>query len=709
MPQQQGGSKASKQKQKGGHLNASSLGLGPLLTNEKLFGLHHFDHLWEAFNKSAPTSVDFSNNRIRKLDLSADRDGRGLQYVERLDLSNNVLTLFDGRNMTSATELVFLDLGHNGLRTIANLAFLQNLQVLNLSHNELKDLRSFRNTKVCSSLQLLDISCNSIVGISGMAEVAQMPNLKSLSMLNNLITVDRQVEAFCILGCVSLENLNGHPVPPSLRKRVCQWGVTTREGRGLVRFLRDALLALEGRSERCLLALRQADPAIPIIARAEQPVKSAILLAREALSKGRKPKPLPMGCRTGGEEETSTVKIIVPGEEQEEEEDEEGLTGIPEEEKKKKAEEKKQAAKTSLLLQWYTAIAAERPSSTAPQLAAPFDKLSINQLTRWNPRRPIRNHLTRWHREVEYRSNLVWAYREKIASIQTAEARGRKIDCGATAKLIEETQKDEEQEEGVTEEGVKPLETEKKSETETKSKRDKGGSVVFGGGAVRSRGSTVEGQTATLGGSGREKPGVGRQNAYRASELIPRRPFLSPETAEAPSVATGVFPSRRSSAPSYVSSVPHSRAPTPPAPPSSSLARSGLGGGEERGGASESRALSVPPPAPRTVSPAPSVMAVGSQPKSRLGTATASATAVSREGGGSEREERGGSKGRDGHQAAAPEGGAEEPSRLAFRPLARGPPKGRAVALSPPPSRQGRGRVGGGMRGRGGGRARGRV
>ena len=145
--------------------------------------------------------LNLQSNQITKIG-----DGlRGLEYLRRLDVSNNYIEKIDG--LSSCVRLTYLDMSSNKLSSIKNLGRLKSLKTLKLNGNKLVRLRGLDKLK---SLTDLHMDRNELIDIS---HLALIPTIKSLHLReNSLGDMDK-----CGLVLVSLTNLSqlyveGNPI-----------------------------------------------------------------------------------------------------------------------------------------------------------------------------------------------------------------------------------------------------------------------------------------------------------------------------------------------------------------------------------------------------------------------------------------------------------------------------------------------------------------
>ncbi|XP_063952426.1 leucine-rich repeat serine/threonine-protein kinase 2-like isoform X4 [Lytechinus pictus] len=175
--------------------------------------------------------VDLSANNVSDLTPLARAPHRLLQefrFLEKLDLSDNGLTEFPRELTDCMPELQELNLRCNGITELpTHLLSLSKLTLLDLSHNQIKDLNKTRPGDTAFKLAELDLSHNATVRFPSWLsmfvpslqkltlasnKIETIPNkplnlqlLKSLDLSNNKLTTLTPV---FLHGCLSLEQLS---------------------------------------------------------------------------------------------------------------------------------------------------------------------------------------------------------------------------------------------------------------------------------------------------------------------------------------------------------------------------------------------------------------------------------------------------------------------------------------------------------------------
>ncbi|PHJ23599.1 leucine rich repeat [Cystoisospora suis] len=218
-----------------GSMEASGIGLGPVLTGEKLAGL-----ILAAVPKKMKgcQHLDISRNDIRKICVSlGEIVGLGLETVEHLVLRGNLLRQLDGRVLTFPHVHV-LDVSGNLISQILHFEGQFELQKLYLRGNRLTDINGLADSPLQHTLEVLDVSENNISDLRGLATLSVMENLRALNVLGNPIETHPLVgnvvlEGFCMLCCPLLEVLNNRRITPEIRDAVICWSSDEPQGRAV--------------------------------------------------------------------------------------------------------------------------------------------------------------------------------------------------------------------------------------------------------------------------------------------------------------------------------------------------------------------------------------------------------------------------------------------------------------------------------------------
>lgn len=112
----------------------------------------------------------------------------------QLDLSSAELQSLDSYDLTRYASVTAVDLSHNALSSLTELAFLSHLTQLDVSHNRLRRLAGVPSL---TSLTSLDISYNSV---SSLSEVSKLVNLKTLTASCNMISTLAPLAAAAATG-----------------------------------------------------------------------------------------------------------------------------------------------------------------------------------------------------------------------------------------------------------------------------------------------------------------------------------------------------------------------------------------------------------------------------------------------------------------------------------------------------------------------------
>ncbi|CBZ53100.1 putative leucine rich repeat protein [Neospora caninum Liverpool] len=216
-------------------LEAAGLGLGPVLTGEKLTGL-----LLAAVPKQIKgiKVLDLSQNTIRKLSVSLGEIAElGLESVQDLILRGNLLRQLDGRLLTFP-RLSRLDVSENILCQVLNFETHFGLRELFFRQNRLKDINGFGRTPLHHTLERLDLSENDISDLRGLAALVTLEKLRELDVRGNPVEEhplqgNAVLEGFCMLACPLLESLNGRPITEKVRDAVICWSSDDPRGRAV--------------------------------------------------------------------------------------------------------------------------------------------------------------------------------------------------------------------------------------------------------------------------------------------------------------------------------------------------------------------------------------------------------------------------------------------------------------------------------------------
>ncbi|CAF1219743.1 unnamed protein product [Adineta ricciae] len=136
-------------------------------------------------NNNLVSSIDLSSNAIKRIDPNAFIQ---LDFLSVLNLNNNQLRTLGSENQSFLFplngKLRALDLAHNFLHDMNQIANLSHLEVLELYGNEIKELNesSFRNLH---HLQYLDLSYNQIQSIH--SSVFDHTSIRELDLSSNLL------------------------------------------------------------------------------------------------------------------------------------------------------------------------------------------------------------------------------------------------------------------------------------------------------------------------------------------------------------------------------------------------------------------------------------------------------------------------------------------------------------------------------------------
>ncbi|XP_078034953.1 uncharacterized protein LOC144468991 isoform X2 [Augochlora pura] len=123
----------------------------------------------------------------------------GEPRLRLLSLQHNLLTKIENSNFSQLTKLVFLDLYDNQIEKICNFEILENLRVLLIGKNRIKNIEGMTHL---SKLEVLDLHGNQIL------QVSDLENLTSLKVLNLAGNNIKTIGYHDFQGLTSLKELN---------------------------------------------------------------------------------------------------------------------------------------------------------------------------------------------------------------------------------------------------------------------------------------------------------------------------------------------------------------------------------------------------------------------------------------------------------------------------------------------------------------------
>ncbi|XP_033321178.1 uncharacterized protein LOC117217588 isoform X3 [Megalopta genalis] len=123
----------------------------------------------------------------------------GEPRLRLLSLQHNLLTKIENSNFSQLTKLVFLDLYDNQIEKICNFEILENLRVLLIGKNRIKNIEGMTHL---SKLEVLDLHGNQIL------QVSDLENLTSLKVLNLAGNNIKAIGYHDFQGLTSLKELN---------------------------------------------------------------------------------------------------------------------------------------------------------------------------------------------------------------------------------------------------------------------------------------------------------------------------------------------------------------------------------------------------------------------------------------------------------------------------------------------------------------------
>ncbi|XP_071043116.1 protein toll-like [Parasteatoda tepidariorum] len=176
------------------------------LNNLKSLNLSHND-LLTLTNSKNKTDGDDSNEEVNSTIELQIHDSNFLQHLQslrNLDLSNNIITVLPNNMFRNHSSLYYIDFSHNCLRKCYRFSAKNDLQILNLSHNQIqifgrlcfKNLNHLKILNISSNLikelklnfgknlEVLDASHNKIATVLIRGEI----NIRVLDLSDNEIT-----------------------------------------------------------------------------------------------------------------------------------------------------------------------------------------------------------------------------------------------------------------------------------------------------------------------------------------------------------------------------------------------------------------------------------------------------------------------------------------------------------------------------------------
>lgn len=152
------------------------------------------------------TTLNLNHNKLRIFST----EGLQTSMLQSLTLRNNSITAFIDYERKKYPNLEELDLSMNELRWIQMGLFqrMRNLQTVNLSHNKILSLSSFR---IPPFVWHLDLSFNKIEELPSHHFLKSARNLMELDLSNNQIN-DIQPNTFVNLAHLGMLNLNGNKI-----------------------------------------------------------------------------------------------------------------------------------------------------------------------------------------------------------------------------------------------------------------------------------------------------------------------------------------------------------------------------------------------------------------------------------------------------------------------------------------------------------------
>ncbi|XP_066057163.1 centriolin isoform X2 [Chamaea fasciata] len=156
---------------------------------------------------------------ISSLNLSSPKDGdKKFKYIENLEKCSNLEVLNLSNNQIEKIEkldkllkLRELNLSHNRISKIEGIEHLQNLQKLNLAGNKIEHIPLWVGKKL-RSLRSLNLKQNKVSSLHDIAKLKPLQDLTSLFLAENPVASLPHYCLYTIFHLRALENLDGQPV-----------------------------------------------------------------------------------------------------------------------------------------------------------------------------------------------------------------------------------------------------------------------------------------------------------------------------------------------------------------------------------------------------------------------------------------------------------------------------------------------------------------
>ncbi|XP_034951540.1 dynein assembly factor 1, axonemal [Chelonus insularis] len=158
-------------------------------------------------------------------------ENNGIREIANLDNQIELKCLYLHHNLIGKIEnleclmkLDTLNLSHNMIKKIENLDSLKLLNTLNISHNFLQHVEDIDHLKYLENLSILDISHNRLEAAAIIEVFASMKSLRVLTLMGNPVLRSIQVyRKTMILKCKNLRYLDDRPVFPLERACAQAW------------------------------------------------------------------------------------------------------------------------------------------------------------------------------------------------------------------------------------------------------------------------------------------------------------------------------------------------------------------------------------------------------------------------------------------------------------------------------------------------------
>mmetsp|Transcript_23294 Transcript_23294/g.72869 ORF Transcript_23294/g.72869 Transcript_23294/m.72869 type:complete len:453 (-) Transcript_23294:1065-2423(-) len=138
---------------------------------------------------------------------------QGLRFLQSLDLTGNRLTAITGLEGLPLETLILDD---NAIDEIANLDTLQNLRVLSLRNNKIRDLSHLRET---GALVALDLAGNAVAEFRQLEHLMKLEFLRALTLSGNAVAAAEWYRRRVLVRLPQLAALDDEPAAPEEKVR----------------------------------------------------------------------------------------------------------------------------------------------------------------------------------------------------------------------------------------------------------------------------------------------------------------------------------------------------------------------------------------------------------------------------------------------------------------------------------------------------------